>query len=53
MNKDNIVQIILNYHVLVLQSADKHDLIEYSRVFHREETEGTKKCNEADVWKKV
>ena len=34
------------------ESAEEKDLIEYGRPFQRSEAEGTKQCNEADVWEK-
>ena len=34
------------------ESADEQDLMEYKRAFQRSEAEGTKQCNETDVWEK-
>ena len=34
------------------ESADEQDLMEYRIAFQRSEAEGTKQCNEADVWEK-
>ena len=50
MNKDSIVQIILKsvYNLLLKESADEQDLIEYRRAFQRSEAEGRKQFNEAD-----